>query len=115
MPPRHRITKRSKPRITKPRTKKPAQEANFDVVLEALRAELKRGYTFYEEALLGVIRAKVAGGDATPWLNQMSDLVRGKPFAEMSHEGVKFLLEEMVRKFVADGYWVPQSAPGKVK
>jgi hypothetical protein len=43
-------------------------------------------------------------------MNQMNDLVKRRPFAAMSHEGVKFLLEEMVRKFVADGYNVPQPA-----
>ncbi|KAF2441771.1 hypothetical protein P171DRAFT_488212 [Karstenula rhodostoma CBS 690.94] len=108
MPPRNRSTRRRKPRATKPA--KPAKKTNFDVALEAIRAELKRDYVLYEEALSGVMQAKAAGGDATPWLNQMSDLVRGKPFAAISHEGVKFLVEEMVRKFVADGYQVPQPA-----
>lgn len=28
----------------------------------------------------------------------MDNVVKGKPLAEMSHEGVKFLLEEMVQK-----------------
>ncbi|KAL5374088.1 hypothetical protein DPSP01_012221 [Paraphaeosphaeria sporulosa] len=62
MPPRHRRAKRAKPC-----TIKPVKKTNFDIALEAIRAELKRDYTFYEEALLGVIRAKAAGGDATPW------------------------------------------------
>lgn len=44
----------------------------------------------------------------------MNDLVKDKPITAMSHEGVKFLLEEMVRKFVADGYRVPQPALVKV-
>ncbi|KAL1612373.1 hypothetical protein SLS60_000599 [Paraconiothyrium brasiliense] len=99
MPPRNRISKRSKPR-----TAKEANKTNFDVALESIRAELKRDYVLYEESLLGVIRAKAAGGDATPWFTQMSDLVRGKPFAEMSHEGIKFLLEEMVRNFVSGSH-----------
>ena len=30
-------------------------------------------------------------------LNQMSDLVKGKPFAEMTHEGIKFLIKELAR------------------
>jgi hypothetical protein len=62
MRPRNRITKRSKPRTTKA-----AKKTNFDVVLEAIRAELKRDYALYEEALLGVIRAKAAGGEVAPW------------------------------------------------
>lgn len=54
MPLQHRITK-------------PANQSNFDVALESIRAELKRDYTFYEEGLRGVIRVKAAGGDGIPW------------------------------------------------
>ena len=38
----------------------------------------------------------------------MGDLVRGKPLAEMSHEGVKFLIEEMVKDFAAEGFKATQ-------
>lgn len=41
----------------------------------------------------------------------MDDVVKGKLLAEMSHEGVKFLIKEMVRDYVAEGYTVPESKP----
>lgn len=62
MPPPNRVIKRPKSRITKA-----AKKSNIDIALEAVRAELKRDYPLYEEALLGVLRAKAAGGSATPW------------------------------------------------
>ncbi|KAJ4294237.1 hypothetical protein N0V90_007927 [Kalmusia sp. IMI 367209] len=75
---------------------------NFDLALEALRADLSpSGYPFYEEAFISWIQARASGGDTAPWEARMCSLVNGKPLAEMTHEGVMFLLEEMVRDFVA--------------
>jgi hypothetical protein len=47
---------------------KKSTTANFDVVLRAVRIELKLDWCFYEEALEGVVRAGAQGGDVTPWL-----------------------------------------------
>lgn len=48
------------------RAKKSAN-ANFDVVLRAVRGVLKLDWCLYEEALKGVVRAGARGGDVTPW------------------------------------------------
>lgn len=40
----------------------------------------------------------------------MDDLVKGKPFAEMTHEGIKFLIEEMVRDFAKEGLKAPHTS-----
>ena len=62
MEPEHGVSKQDSSSTTKP-----AKKSDFDVVLESIRDELKRDYAFYEEGLLGAIRAKAAGGDPTPW------------------------------------------------
>ena len=41
---------------------------NFDLALNAIKQDLKRNFPLYEEALMGVIRAKANGGDPSPWL-----------------------------------------------
>ncbi|KAF1922100.1 hypothetical protein BDU57DRAFT_438845 [Ampelomyces quisqualis] len=75
----------------------PKKITNFDLLLQDIRKVLGANYTFYQECIVAITRAAARHEDASAWYEQMEQVVEGVENVAISHAGVLFLLQELVR------------------
>lgn len=75
----------------------------FTPLLADIRSILGDNFTFYEEAIAGLLDAAANQQDVTAWLEQMQQLVAGNEKLALTHEGILFLLKDMGVCLPAEG------------
>jgi hypothetical protein len=81
-----------------PRTKVlPRELTNFDALLQDIRNVLGENYAFYQECVVAITRAARRRKNASAWFEQMAQVVEMVKAVTLSHAGVVFLLQELVR------------------
>jgi hypothetical protein len=71
--------------------------SNFGLLLQDIRSYLGGNYVFYDECVVAITRAAARNEDASAWFEQMEKVVNGVREVEISHAGVLFLLQELIR------------------
>lgn len=70
--------------------------SNFDPVLIDIRKKLGANWVYYEECLEAIINASARHEDTSAWFEQMQKIIQGVNGVQIGHEGVLFLLRELV-------------------
>jgi hypothetical protein len=71
--------------------------SNFDPLLQDIRNCLGDNYVFYDECVVAITRAAARHEDVSAWFEQMQQVVDGIEEVGISHAGVMFLLQELIR------------------